>query len=291
MRTASALLAAGLLAHHIASPAHAPQLLLRPPLASAAVPARISEDRVVRVLDANAVKLEKSGVVRLAGASTPTVGGLPECFRFTPSAHLRRALPKGARVQVRVTDSARRLAVVTPHGRAGGAAAPSVNEALVTGGWARATRVGVDDDALAEALERAQASARASRVGLWVACDASHSPVEAVYEEVRAAPAVQPVDVTLGEGDAPRTAASTPAALRGQFAVSRARAADRCGEYVFFEDAKRAYDAAPARLARLDSDGDGVPCGGLPHRPEIERRQLKAPVRPRPSSPAPSGSA
>lgn len=251
-------LAAGLLATHLAGPL--PQL--RPPLASAAVAAN---DRVVRVLDANAVKLERSGVVRLAGASTPTVG-LPECFRYSPSAHLRRALPNGERVAVQITDSSRHFGVIAPRGKAGGPDAPSVNEALVAGGWARATRLGVDDG-LAETLAQAQARAQASQSGLWVSCAALPPEVEATYDAIRAPPQSQPVALELGEGETVRQGAG-PEPLQFR---------ERCGEYEYYEDAKRAFDAAPERLSRLDSDGDGVPCGGLPHRPEIERRRLKVP--------------
>lgn len=249
-------------------PQHGLQLLLPPARATSVVPSpvRLEPDRVVRVLDANAVKLERRGVVRLAGASTPTVG-LPECFRYTPSAHLRRALPAGERITVQITDSSRRLGLIAPRAVAGEPLAPTVNEQLVAGGWAKASRLGVDGD-LADELARAQGRAQASHAGLWVSCAEQLPLVEARYEPIAGVPQTQPVALELGEGATVRQGSAGP-----QPPETR----DRCGEFEYFEDAKRAFDAAPQRLARLDSDGDGVPCGGLPHRPEIERRQLKVP--------------
>ena len=41
----------------------------------------VAQDKVVKTLDANTVKLEKSGKVSLAGIRTPVApGAFPECF-------------------------------------------------------------------------------------------------------------------------------------------------------------------------------------------------------------------
>ncbi|KAJ1631051.1 hypothetical protein T492DRAFT_998410 [Pavlovales sp. CCMP2436] len=256
-------------------------LLVAPSLAASPIPGlesggdatvtrqeRWRADEVERVLDANVVKLRSSGVVRLAGAVTPTLG-LPECFRYTPSAHIRRALPARTRVEVELTDAgSRRLGLIRLRGRAGEPQATTVNEALVAGGWAKATLLGVEE-AFGETLVSAQTSARARNAGLWISCDTLPPAVEAQYEEVaRVAPEAERVITLRPE--------STAAAITPQGSVFELRG-DRCGEYAYYEDAKRAFDAAPTALARMDSDGDGVPCAALPHRPEIERRQLKAP--------------
>jgi endonuclease YncB( thermonuclease family) len=214
-------------------------------LAAVAPPAAVAfaSDEVVRVIDANAIKLKRMGIVRLAGAATPT-RGLPDCFAYSPSAHVRRLLPPRARVQVRLTDAERHLAIVRNEGPT---STPSVNEALVAGGWAKATRAGVDD-ALAAALTDAQAAAQSRRLGLWVACENVPKAMEVFYEDIMGEPIIE----------------EQPTPVR-----------DRCGEYPYFEDALKAFKLAPQRLARLDADGNGVPCAGLPHRPQIELRQFK----------------
>lgn len=209
--------------------------------------ARGLPDEVVRVLDANAVKLRKAGVVRLAGETTPA-SGLPECFRFTPSAHLRRALPPRTAVDVEVVAKGRAFIKRVATGDT------TVNEALVGGGWAKANPYPSSSDVVDgryEKLVKLQMSARARHVGIWQLCD-----VEGLVPQFD--------DLTQPSGQ--------------HMEVAARPASSRCGDYAYFEQAKEVFDSNPQRFASLDSDGDGIPCGGLPHRPEIERRQLKMPA-------------
>lgn len=223
------------------------------------LPVHAAPDEVVRVLDQNTVKLKRAGVTRLAGMSTPTLN-LPECFSFAPSSHLRRELPPRTRVEVDIEPSpgTPKRAFVTrtaPDGL-------SVNERLVAGGWAKAVGGGSGGDERYASMRKLQRAAQAAHMGVWMACDARETVV-ARYDEL-GPPASEPAPIEV------RT---------------------RCGEYRYFEDAKRAFDADPVGLSRLDSDGDGVPCAGLPHRPELERRQLKTPTSPAQQTTPGSGAA
>ena len=57
-----------------------------------------------------------------------------------------------------------------------------------------------------------------------------------------------------------------------------------CSSFRDYEEAKRWYDAYYPQfgdVAQLDTNGDGVLCGGLPHTIKPELFQPKAPSRPK----------
>lgn len=223
-------------------------------------------DTVVRVLDANSVKLERTGVVQLGGIVVPP--RLPACFPYSPARALRLNLPANTRVDAEVIDRNGRAEayVVRTRDRV------LVNEALARGGWAQARkRAGPYEDQ----LRRAQELAQAEGVGLWQACDGP--PAEDFVAEFE----------PLGGGgfeygrSGPTAVAATPATPAAP--PEKPSGTKRCSDFRDFEEAKRWYDAFYPQygdVSLLDSDGDGVPCDGLPH---TRKRELYQPKMPKPN--------
>ena len=223
--------------------------LLRPLaalLGATTLPAHASTDVVVRVMDSDRVKLERAGVVRLAGVRTPT-RDVPVCYNREPGVKTRGMLSRGAKVELEVDDGDANIVV-------GG---KSVSETLVREGYAYATprrRRESDGDYLASVLAEAQEAAKRDQRGLWRPCDATSAPVVpvATFDDID----FQPTP-TKDYGDAP----------------SRYRS---CAEFEYYEDALAIFERAPESVRkRLDRDGDGVPCPGLPHTTDQERYRFK----------------
>ena len=222
--------------------------LLRPLaalLGATTLPAYASTDVVVRVMDSDRVKLERAGVVRLAGVRTPT-RDVPVCYNREPGVKTRGMLSRGAKVEVEADDGDANIVV-------GG---KSVSETLVREGYAYATprrRRESDGDYLASVLAEAQEAAKRDQRGLWRPCgDASPVVPVATFDDID----FQPTP-TKDYGDAP--------------AKYKSRA-----EFEFYEDALAIFERAPESVRkRLDRDGDGVPCPGLPHTTDQERYRFK----------------
>ena len=127
---------------------------------SAAARCARSTDVVVRVMDSDRVKLERAGVVRLAGVRTPT-RDVPVCYNREPGVKTRGMLSRGAKVEVELSSGDANIVV-------GG---KSVSETLVREGFAYATprrrRASDGDDYLGSALADAQAAAKRDQRGLW----------------------------------------------------------------------------------------------------------------------------
>ena len=208
-------------------------------------PARAATDVVVRVMDADRVKLERAGVVRLAGVRTPT-RDVPVCYNREPGVKTRGMLSRGAKVEVEIDGGDADIVV-------GG---KSVSETLVREGYAYATprrRRESDGDYLASVLAEAQEAAKRDQRGLWRPCGGA-SPVVpvATFDDID----FQPTP-TKDYGDAPTKYKS-------------------CAEFEFYEDALAIFERAPESVRkRLDRDGDGVPCPGLPHTTDQERYRFK----------------
>ena len=223
--------------------------LLRPLaalLGATTLPAHASTDVVVRVMDSDRVKLERAGVVRLAGVRTPT-RDVPVCYNREPGVKARAMLPRGTKVNVEDVNGD---ADVVAGGK-------SVSETLVREGYAYATprrrRASDGDDYLGSALAEAQEAAKRDQRGLWRPCgDASPVVPVATFDDIDNLPTP-----TKDYGDAPAKYKS-------------------CAEFEFYEDALAIFERAPESVRkRLDRDGDGVPCPGLPHTTDRERYRFK----------------
>jgi len=133
----------------------------------------------------------------------------------------------------------------------------SVSETLVREGYAYATprrrRASDGEDYLGSVLAEAEAAAKRDQRGLWWPCgDASPVVPVATFDDID----FQPTP-TKDYGDAPAKYKS-------------------CAEFEFYEDALAIFERAPESVRkRLDRDGDGVPCPGLPHTTDRERYRFK----------------
>jgi hypothetical protein len=101
-------------------------------------------DLVERVLDANTIKLQKTGLVSLAAVQTPQTGGFPECTTTSPSKQIRQLLPAKSEVRVRIieesSNNVKRVLLIKHSGAQGntGSLVPVlVNSELVKAGYAR----------------------------------------------------------------------------------------------------------------------------------------------------------
>ena len=214
--------------------------------ATPTLPAHASTDVVVRVMDSDRVKLERVGVVRLAGVRTPT-RDVPVCYNREPGVKTRGMLSRGAKVELEVDDGDANIVV-------GG---KSVSETLVREGYSYATprrrRASDGEDYLGSVLAEAQEAAKRDQRGLWRPCgDASPVVPVATFDDIDFRPTP-----TKDYGDAPAKYKS-------------------CAEFEYYEDALAIFERAPESVRkRLDRDGDGVPCPGLPHTTDQERYRFK----------------
>ena len=137
--------------------------------------AALETDLVVRVLDANTVKLERLGVVSMAGARTPS--RLPDCFTYSPAAHLRQLIRPKETVQLQALPAKPKGTQVFLYRARDGL---FINEALVEGGWAKTAplKAGTAGElpSVTDQLQKltaAQAAAKGTGAGLWVSCPAA----------------------------------------------------------------------------------------------------------------------
>jgi endonuclease YncB( thermonuclease family) len=239
-----------------------------------------TSDVVVRVLDANTVKLKRSGLVSLAAVQTPNYTSLPECFNVAPSAKLKQILPPKTRVLVTIvqmnSNSVPRALIAFVNDQAN---MRLVNTELVAAGAAKTSARGQKEaeaivPGIAIRLKQLQSEAKMKGIGLFQTCQAqSEFPQDDQFE---------PLELTV----------ETQFFPDGGKQVLRARQVDAgkretpvnpgdsksCSDFGTYEEALQWYEYYKpwyGDVAKLDSNGDGVPCNGLPHTSNPERYRLK----------------
>mmetsp|Transcript_15178 Transcript_15178/g.34600 ORF Transcript_15178/g.34600 Transcript_15178/m.34600 type:complete len:328 (+) Transcript_15178:46-1029(+) len=206
-----------------------------------------TEDEIVKVVDGDTVLLAKGGRCRFIGVNTPETvspkqqieGAPPDCFGPEASKLTKSLLPPGTKVRVEFdvgpTDKyGRTLAYVyrLPDGL-------FINEELVRQGAARRFKVppNVRYDTKFKELETEAAT---SGKGLWKACPAKSAK-------------------------AGQVATSRPA-VDADAELANPGNSKNCKDFATFADAKQWFDAyypLYGDVAKLDGDGDGIPCEGL----------------------------
>jgi len=214
-------------------------------------PNLLTSETVVRVLDGNTVKLQPSGILRLEGLAVPNTGRLPACFKYEPAAHLQQLLPAGTKIYAERRGTSPTTAYL--YRRSDDL---DINLRLVKGGWAKVTKASVDfDDAPHRAkLLKGQQEARDLGRGLWAIC--TEQPTLPNLEEIRTT------------SKAFTSIPNNPGDIKN------------CGDFEYYEDAKRFYDryyTFYGDVAKLDRDGNGIPCEKLAHTPNVLLKQLKQP--------------
>ena len=232
------------------------------------------KDKVVRVVDANTVKLEKQGLITLAGVQMPSVSAnfqFPECFDKAPSYKLRKLLPAGTAVHVQMTSTSSSSSTSTSAGSAAlvvvDADGTLINAALIEAGFGRLKEKSAKQ---AESfvpnfvanLSSLQQRAQTSHVGMYQSCTAGSDSSESATANVVTATfeplqPEEPVEVPPNPGDR-----------------------RNCADFETYEDALRYYETfLPyyGDVARLDRDNDGVPCPGLAHTTNPDLYRMKVP--------------
>ena len=216
-------------------------------------------------MDANTVKLDKQGLVTLAGMQMPSVSAnfqFPECFDKSPSYKIRKLLPAGTAVRIQAVatsaGSTNALVVVDADGTL-------VNAALVEAGFGRLKEKSAKQAEsivpnLAANLAKLQQHAQSLHLGMYKSCDAASSTtnddsvVTATFEPLEPE---QSVVIPPNPGDR-----------------------RNCADFETYEDALRYYETfLPyyGDVARLDRDNDGVPCPGLAHTTNPDLYRMKVP--------------
>jgi endonuclease YncB( thermonuclease family) len=235
------------------------------------------EDRVIRVLDANTIKLEKTGLVSLGAIKTPQSSGInsfefSECLTRSPSYKLKQLLSKNEKVRVKKASSGSsgspQAIIIRTSDRL------IVNEELVRAGFAQVRKNNLFPSVLSTAeLVLLEDRAREEGRGLFQRCNNGADVFEAQFE---------PLDVTT-ETRWGNDGGTTVLRYRDTASASPpSNPGDKvgCSNFVYYEDALNYYEKFYlfyGDIAKLDRDGDGVPCPGLRHTPNAERYRMKIP--------------
>jgi len=243
-----------------------------PPLEALAAPlGGTLIDRVERVVDGDTVILQTAGRTRLIGINSPETvapaqrqGAPPGCYGPEASARLKEVLKPGLAVKTEVDVEAQDrygralLYLYTPDGS-------FINGNLVSGGFARAKSY-KPNVRYAKMLNDLQAEAKAKNVGLWGACE---SPVvtAAPSKPSNAAAPSKPSDAAAPSKHkntmTPASVASKPPAAQP---LENPGDTKNCGDFATYADAKSWFDIyypAFGDVAKLDGNGDGIPCEAL----------------------------
>lgn len=244
---------------------------------------KLERDEVVRILDANTVKMKRSGLVSFAAVQTPSASNkfrFPDCMEKSPSSKVRMVLRAGQKVGIRFVEDAGgsrpRAALVF---RDDGA---FVNGELVRSGFARPVSRGRDVSerlvpGLTESLAFLYRDAQDRGIGMHLVCkeiegtmiaaDDQFEPLEATLQTRWGSDGGQPF---IQQKDAPKVKPSNPGDKRG------------CSDFETYEDALRWYEKyAPyyGDVAKLDRNNDGIPCPGLAHTTNQDMYRMKVPSR------------
>jgi hypothetical protein len=215
-------------------------------------------DQVVRVLDDGSIKLRDAAIVSLADVRLPMNSpAFPACLAMDPVAKLGQLLPR--KTMVRIDDVVDSSSSSSSSPRAGRGVTLTrdadqvvINDRLVELGYAMVTAKA------SASLQSLQAAARAAGRGIYQSCDGSF---QAEFDDD---------DRLTGRIDASTTRArpKNPGDRVG------------CSDFTIYEDALKYYETYYdwyGDVARLDRNGDGIPCPGLPHTTNAELYRLKKP--------------
>ncbi|KAG7366766.1 Excalibur calcium-binding domain containing protein [Nitzschia inconspicua] len=257
-------------------------------------------DRVERILDANTIQLKRTGVVRLAMVRMPGTTGnfqFPDCFTFSPSYKIRQLIPKSTAVRVQMVGSAS-----TPNNNNPPTVvlirdddSLNVNRELIRTGFAKVTKASVrtliesEQQTITLDLDELlalQNQAQANGLGIFLRCDAESSErsdgggisnlpvVEARFEPL------ERTMETVWTDDGGKLQLRTQTSKDATGPPNNPGDAKGCSDFKTYEDALRwfeKYEPYYGDVAKLDRDGDGVPCPGLPHTSDGNLNRMKIP--------------
>ncbi|KAL7497388.1 hypothetical protein ACHAWT_005461 [Skeletonema menzelii] len=262
-----------------------------------------STDKVKRVIDSSTILLEKSGIVSLdvvRGAGSTYI--LPECCTYAPAYKLKQLLKRGTPVKV---------VNLTSSDGASSSARPKVwivrsqddliiNREIVRTGFGLVRKGGAkmmmestsvqsnfDYEGMMNDMTNLEETARSKGMGIFKVCDgitndngdddnavstsnfiAEFEPMEYTTEIQYGDDGGKSVVVSNSDKQASSMPPSNPGDVRG------------CSDFTYYEDALGYYERYYpyyGDVAKLDRDGDGVPCPGLPHTTNQDKYRMKLP--------------
>ena len=260
-------------------------------------------DKVKRVIDSNTIQLEKSGIVSLdvvRGAGSTYV--LPECCTYAPSYKLKQLLKRDT--QVRVINSNQNASSSSSSSPSASTARPrvwiirgqdelNVNRELIRTGFGFVRKgnsysssgelsSNLDYEGMIKDMTLLEQQARDEGLGIFKVCSSdgnsnnndsiSTSNFIAEFEPMEYETQIEYGDdggkSVLVSNKQSSTPPSNPGDVRG------------CSDFQSYEDALSYYEKFYpyyGDVAKLDRDGDGVPCPGLPHTVNQDRYRMKRP--------------
>jgi len=245
------------------------------------------KDTVVRVVNANTIKLEKLGLISLGAVQTPSGYGastFPECMSVNPSFKVKQLLPPKTPVYVvlltedsSTSSNGNSRALVWRDQEL-------VNAELVRVGMAKPSKRGQAEaekklPGISVALQQLQEDAQTKKKGLYTSCEDEKELRRSFDDEQQ----FEPLEWTLetkffSDGGKPilrrndveseTTKPNNPGDIKG------------CSDFSTYEDALKWFEYYRpwyGDVARLDRDGDGVPCPKLPHTRDQDLYRMKKP--------------
>lgn len=147
-------------------------------------------DQVIRVLDANTVKLQKNGIVSLAGVRMPSPESssfqYPDCFTYKPAYKLKQLIPNKTNVQVKLVGSKTPQSAILVRSED----SLFVNQEIVKTGFGRAQKVSnpeLQKVISFDEFKALQDEAKEKGLGIFKRCEdgvteSSTAPFEAEFE-------------------------------------------------------------------------------------------------------------
>lgn len=268
-------------------------------------------DQVVRIMDANTIKLKKKGLVSLAAINTPSGYKddfrFPQCMSKSPASKIKQLLPRDTEVLVKITDDGtvrpRALIIIKNTGKV-------VNFEVVRSGFAKPVKDGRKINMILpefyEGLLRAQEQAQNDGIGMFQRCDSSEEAPEDQFEELDATVEIRyGVDggtqiiklkderinqIPSDPGDKRKVSRNSILLLYNIVFHSLKIITNifckkiylpQCSDFHTYEEALSYYEKYYpyyGDVSKLDRNGDGIPCSGLPHDKNGEKFRLKKPV-------------
>ncbi|KAL7539171.1 hypothetical protein ACHAXR_009061 [Thalassiosira sp. AJA248-18] len=256
-------------------------------------------DRVKRVIDASTIQLEKNGYVSLESVrGAGSTYQLPDCMTFAPSYKLKQLLRKGTIVRlVSLSD------LMNSEGQSSSSssspATPRVwivrdtddlliNQELVRTGFAFVRKGAKAPPDLMNDLIQLEINAKEKGLGIYKLCNTNE---EDGVSEGKAGDSIQtsnfvaefePLDYTTEIEYGDDGGKSVVVFRREEDPLPPSNPGDvkGCSDFRTYEEALGWYETYFGNygdVARLDRDGDGVPCPGLPHTTVAEKYRMKIP--------------
>ncbi|CAJ1953352.1 unnamed protein product [Cylindrotheca closterium] len=239
------------------------------------------KDTVMRILDGNTIKLQKGGLVSIAGARFPIASSsnfqFSECYTYGPTYKLRQLVPAKTEVWVKTSGSKPQAIIFRQKDSL------NVNQELVKSGFAKVKPISSEFEAYLDPLKLKSWEAEANRLGLGIfkQCDASvESSFVAEFEPLEYDVVTQwgndgGKQIVKQKESTAIVPPRNPGDVRG------------CSDFETYEDALswfEYYKPFYGDIGKLDRNGDGVPCPGLPHTSIREKYRMKKPLNQDPST-------